>query len=369
MPPRFAHRFAVAVALLLAAVAGATPSASAQKPGKRATTPGPSAATSAAPSASASPTPVPYVLPETVAVVNGEPIKQKDVERLALLLAGNSGKTVQDLPTADQKQAYASVVDSLIIDKLASKEAAGQTVEDIDVEKRYNDFLAQYPSRQAFDEQVRKSGQTTDQIKANVRGQLAQQQWLEAQIASEIKVTPLEVEKYYRESAPNKLDVPEMVHARHILVKARKDATPEDALVAEQKAAKLAARLKTGEKFEDVARRESDDPTARDVPAAGTKPAVTGNGGDIGWFTRDRIMPQFGDVAFKMSVGEVSGPVRTQFGYHLIQVLDRKAAHTATLDEARDQITAFLQAEKRQKAIATLVQGLRDKAKVEVFLP
>ncbi len=337
--------------MLAALLAGVCP-ASAQT-AKKGSSPTPKPAASAAPS----PAFALYVLPDTVATLDGEPIKKKEVESLTALLAAQGGKALQDLPTAEQKKAYESVLNNILVDRLVSKGAAAEPVSDIDVEKRYAEMISQYHDPQAFDDQVKKSGKTTDEIKANVRRQLAQQNWLERQVADDIKVTPDEVQKFYKESPPATFDAPELVRARHILVKARKDAPPEDAYEAEQKINALAERIKKGEPFEQVAKDPSNDPAARQ------------NDGDLGYFSRDKIMPEFGDAAFKLKVGEVSAPVRTQFGYHLIKLLERKPAHTATLDEARDQITSYLQTAKRQKAVAQLIQGLRDKSKIAVFLP
>ena len=157
-------------------------------------------------------------------------------------------------------------------------------------------------------------------MRQNLRIQIAQQQWIEHQVADQIKVTPEEAEKFYKEGPPSKFDAPEMVRASHILVSVAKDAPPEDALAAEQKIDALAVRAKKGESFEELAKANSDDPNAKKT------------GGDLDYFSRERIMPEFADVAFKLKVGEIGGPVRTQFGYHLIKVTDHKAAHTATFD-------------------------------------
>ena len=225
------------------------------------------------------------------------------------------------------------------------------------------------PTRRHSTEQIKKAGETPDRLRQNIHTQIAQQQWLEKQIADEIKVTPQEVEKFYKEGPPAKFDQPETVHAEHILVAVRKDAPPEDALHAEERIQALADRVKKGEAFEDVARKESDDKSARPQLATEEHPASQGNGGDLGWFSQDRIMPEISAAAFKLKPGEVSAPVRTQFGYHLIKVLEKKPANTATLDEARDQITAYLVREKRQQAVEKVVAGLREKAKIETFLP
>ena len=350
-------RRAVLPCLLVLLLTGATP-VSAQGNKKR-----------VSPTPGASPKSTPYVLPDTVATVNGEPIKKKDLERVTQSLVGNTGRSLQDLTIPEQKAAYEAMLNTMIADKLVAREAANEAVEDLSVEKRYGDLMAQYPDPKAFQEQIKKAGETEAQIKAHVRGQLQQQQWLNKQVAEEAKVTPQEVEKFYKESPPNKFDEPEVVHARHILVAVRKDAPPEDALAAETHANALLERVRKGEKFEEVAAKQSDDPAAHDRPAANGSPAVPGNGGDLGYFARDRIMPEFGDVAFRLKVGEIGGPVRTQFGYHLIQVVDHLLPHTANLDEARDQITAYLQSEKRQAAVSRLLDGLRAGAKVQTFLP
>ena len=77
-------------------------------------------------------------------------------------------------------------------------------------------------------------------------------------------------------------------------------------------------------------------------------------------------MPEFAAAAFALKPGEISAPVRTQFGYHIIKVTDRKPAHTDTLDEARPRITTFLQGQKRQQATARLVEKLRANAKIDI---
>ena len=312
----------------------------------------------ATPKAAASPSPAAVdTLPDVVATVDGESIRKEELQRIAMIITRSAGQNLSDLKPSDRLAAYTSALDSIIDDKLVSKEAASETVSDIDVEKGYGQLVSQYPNPQAFDDQVKKAGETTEKIRQNIHNQIAQQQWLQQQIADQIKVTPEEVEKFYKEGPPSKFDEPETVHAAQILVAVPRDAPPEDALRAEQASQAMADRLKKGESFEEEAKRPADDANLKKTTA------------DLGYFDRKRIMPEFIDAAFKLKVGEVSAPIRTQFGYHLIKVLDHKAAHTATFDEAKDQIAEFLQTEKRQQAVAQLLAGLRAKAKIVTFLP
>ena len=346
------------VPCVLAALVACAPWAVRAQSVKKHPGPTPKPSASATPGvASPAPSAAAYVLPDVVATVNGEPIKRQDLQRVAQAVAGNQGKSLNDLPVSAKRETYTSVLDSMIDDKLVSAAAANETVDNLEVEKSYAALVAQYPNPAAFDAQMKKAGETPEKIKETVHGQLAQQQWLEKQLAPDTKVTPQEVEKFYKESPPGKFDEPEMIHAEHILVPVRRDAPPEAALASEDKAKALADRVKKGEDFATVAKDASDDPK---------KPAPNI---DLGYFSQDRIMPEFGAAAFKLKTGEVSGPVRTQFGYHVIKVLDRKPAHTATLDEARAAIVAFLTQEKRQQAEAQILAGLRAKAKIETFLP
>jgi peptidyl-prolyl cis-trans isomerase C len=298
--------------------------------------------------------PAPSPLPDPVAIVDGEPIHPKDLERVAAALLSANGRNLSELSDADRRKALRSVLDDMITDKLVARHSADEKVADVDVEKRFNDIRTQYGAN--FEAEVKKSGQTPDQIRHNIHTQIAQQEWIEQQIAPDIKVSPQEVEKFYKESPPNRFDAPEMVRASHILVAVRRDAPPEDVMAAETKINDLAARVKKGESFEALAKQYSDDPNAKETA------------GDLDYFSRERIMPEFADAAFKLKVGEVSAPVQTQFGFHLIKLTDRKPAHVATLDEARDQIATYLQDEKRRVAIMKVIQNLKDNAKIQIFL-
>jgi peptidyl-prolyl cis-trans isomerase C len=126
------------------------------------------------------------------------------------------------------------------------------------------------------------------------------------------------------------------IHAQHILV------TTE----AEAKAA-LKRLMEGKEEFATLAKEVSKDPGAE--------------GGDLGWFTKDRMVPEFADAAFKLEVGQVSDPVKTPFGWHIIEVLDKRQKTFPPFDEIKDQVTRYVV----QKAQTALVTDLRKTAKIE----
>jgi peptidyl-prolyl cis-trans isomerase C len=129
----------------------------------------------------------------------------------------------------------------------------------------------------------------------------------------------------------------EEVHARHILV--------ED----EAKAKAAAERVKKGEDFAKVAAELSKD------PGSGKE------GGDLGWFSKERMVPEFAEAAFKLEKGQVSAPVKSQFGWHVIKLEDKRTKPLPKFDEVKPQISQYLE----RKAQQDIVLALREKAKIE----
>ena len=343
-------RFVTVALVVLCSFGAAVPSPA--QSGKRAASPTP--AKSNVPKATSSPTP--FKLPDPVAKVDGQTVSRAELERVAGALAASNNQQLKNIPEAEKLPFYRQVLDQIIIDRLVSVRSRAEPVDDLKVEQAYNSLQSQYPDIAAFDEQLKANNQTPESVRANLRGQLAQQQWLEKQITDDAKMAPEEVEKFYKESPPDEFDVPEQVCASHILVGVRRDAPPEDVLAAEKKLAALSERLKKGEPFDVVARDSSEDPNAKQTS------------GDLGYFRRERVLPEVGEAAFKLKNGETSAPVRSQFGLHLIKVSDRKAAHHASFEEARERITEYLTRRRRAAAVNKIIATLRGEAKIENFL-
>ncbi|SFK50191.1 peptidylprolyl isomerase [Methylocapsa palsarum] len=146
-------------------------------------------------------------------------------------------------------------------------------------------------------------------------------------------ITDASVKAAYEEAA--KAQKPEIeVHARHILVPTEADA---------QAALK---RLKAGEDFAKVAKEVSKDPGSE--------------GGDLGWFTKDRMVPEFADAAFKLEPGQRSEPIKSSFGWHIIEVEGKRPKTFPPLADVKDQVNRYV----AQKAQSELVQELRKNAKI-----
>ncbi len=149
---------------------------------------------------------------------------------------------------------------------------------------------------------------------------------------SRITLTDSEIKDYY-EANPGEFDTPKTVEASHILIKVAQDANPELVDKAREKALMVLKKAKEGKDFSELAKQYSDDPGGK-------------NGGHLGAFKRDAMVEPVAEKAFSMNPGEISDPVRTQFGFHIIKVEKVNAAATLSLEQASPKIVKKLTDEK-----------------------
>jgi peptidyl-prolyl cis-trans isomerase C len=148
--------------------------------------------------------------------------------------------------------------------------------------------------------------------------------------------TEPEMHKVYDE-AVKEMGTEQEVHARHILVET------------EEEAKAIEAELKDGADFAEEAKKKSKDPSAAT------------NGGDLGYFTKDQMVPEFTEAAFKLDKGQISDPIHTQFGWHIIKVEDKRVKPTPSYEEVKSQVQNYI----ARRAQAQLVDSLRKTATIE----
>ncbi len=158
-----------------------------------------------------------------------------------------------------------------------------------------------------------------------------------------VKVTDQEVTQFYKDNRGSFTE-PETFRASHILVDS------------EEAAKKALERVKSGELFAKVAQELSTDPTK-------TK------GGDIGFFAKGQLIPEFEEASFKLKPGEVSPIVKSSLGYHIILLTERRAARDRPLEEVQDQIRKQLASTRQQRQVESFVQELRAKAQIQILEP
>ena len=261
----------------------------------------PGAALAQAPAPKAA-TPAPAATsPETVvAKVNGQPVTAAD-----LALAAED--PALSLPGVDEGAKQNLLVDYMIDLKVGAQAAEAAKVGDSPDFKRK---LAYFRDKLLLDEYLEREAKKA--------------------------VTPEAAKALYDQTVKS-MKPEEEVHARHILVES------------EDEAKKIAARIKGGEDFAKVAAELSKDPGSKT------------EGGDLGWFTQERMVKPFADAAFKMTPGQVSDPVKTQFGWHVLRVEEKRTKPVPTFDEMKEQIDQYLTRKAQQDTIVKL----REAAKVE----
>ena len=163
---------------------------------------------------------------------------------------------------------------------------------------------------------------------------------LKDEVEDKVKVSEEEIENYYN---ANKEDftMPEVLRASHILVKTEKEAKD------------ILSELSKNGNFEDLARSRSVDPTSK-------------IGGDIGYFTRNQLVPEIEEVCYEMQVGEVSGVVKTRFGYHVIMLTERNEPRIKELPEVHDAIEQILARLKKRTFFNEYVTALKEKSQITI---
>ncbi|MBT8763701.1 SurA N-terminal domain-containing protein [Desulfohalobiaceae bacterium Ax17] len=163
-------------------------------------------------------------------------------------------------------------------------------------------------------------------------------------LADKENISDQEVKNYYQ-AHKEQFKQEEMVKAKHILIKLNPDAPEEKVQAAKKKIARIQAELKKGKTFEELAKKYSQGPSSV-------------RGGELGWFGRGQMVKKFEEAAFDLKPGQISEPVRTRFGLHLIKVDDYKAPGTKPLEEVKAEIKETIGQEKAADKIADLLDNV-----------
>lgn len=237
---------------------------------------------------------------EAIAIVNGKPIKLSDVA----LADEEMGQALAQLP---EQQRFQYLLSMLIDRRIVADAARAKKMQDDPMVKAREAY---------FDEKV-----------------LRDVYWVQLM---RDKVSEAKVKEYYDANIA-KAEAETEAHAAHILVTSKAEAQ------------KVIDGIKAGETFEAAAKKASKDSSAA-------------NGGDLGWFKKADMVPEFSNAVFALKKGEVSGPVESQFGWHVIKLIDTRKAAKPTFAEAQEEIMRSLMREQGSK----VMEDLRKASKVEI---
>lgn len=250
-------------------------------------------------------------------------------------------------------------IEQNILKRLVEQELINQAVKEAgvvvpaeDLAKGFEEYKQRFQSEEQFENYLKHGRVTKESIEQRIQERRSLELLLEKK--GEMTVSDAEAqdfytknERFYTEKAG--------IRASHILIKLPENATPDDDAKAMEKVKLAQERLKKGEEFDKIATEMSEGPAAN-------------KGGDLGFFSQGRMVKEFEDVAFKMKVGEVSEPVKTRFGYHIIKLTDRREDRKKPFEEVKEQIVKSLQNKKFFTERRKLLADLEKAAKIEKFI-
>ena len=297
------------------------------------------------------------LFPAVVARVNGKAVLGRDLEqRVRAELATIGNPAWKDLRDDYRTEVTSRSLGQLVGDELMYQKAVatGVVATPAEVQAEFDRVAKTYPSDAALNAELANRGLDRKALSRDLGKNLVIAKYIQDNITKKLGVTPAEIAAYYS-SHPDEFKHPDLMRTSHILIGVTQGATPEQDKMARQRAEGLAERAKKGEDFAKLAKEYSTDPSAS-------------QGGDLGLTQNGELAAEYEEAAAKLKVGEVSGVIKTSYGYHVIKLTDRKKAGTAPLEEIRTELTDFLKAQKEDEEVAKLVKTLQGQAKIEVLV-
>jgi len=292
---------------------------------------------------------------EAAATVNGAPIPMSELQTAVRNVVMQNGMDPGHLD-AFMGQFGPRILDQLIDGELlyqAAEKGDHRPAEE-DIDAAFAELAGRYEAPEEFQTEMESRGFTEASLKSNITKQMTIQKFIQDTIVPQA-VVPEETVRASYDQNPGNFSKDEEVTASHILINSAEGDPQEKKDEALKKATEVAALAKAeGADFAALAREYSQGPSAP-------------SGGDLGAFTKGRMVKPFEEVAFSMKVNEVSDPVLTQFGYHIIKVTGRTGGSTVSYDEVKEKLEQDLTNRMVNELIGQELSKLREKANIEVL--
>ncbi len=280
---------------------------------------------------------------DVIATVNGEKIIRKDFDRRMNVIK----RMNQDVTRATRLQVVNQLTNKVLLKQFVEGQNIDVSVEEVQGElEKIKYFLKSNPnnSEKSLEEVLETQGSNISELKDEIRRTLALSKYLDERVSDDEKNSYFEANK----NAFNG----EKAKASHILISTTGLKTDAELEEAKQKIEEVKKEIDNGADFAEMAKKYSTCPSAE-------------NGGDIGFFQRKgSLVEEFAEVAFSMEIGEISEPVKTQFGYHIIKVTDKEEGEDVSYEDVADMVDfVYMQIQTEN-----ILKSLYEKAEIEIFL-
>lgn len=286
-----------------------------------------------------------------LATVDGEIITTRDIEKKLQPYLTQAKEYEQTLSDDYIKEAKKLLLEQLIDEKLVLKEAKRQNfyVTKKEIDDNLQLVKGRFGTEDVFQRELKKQALSLEEYRKEIANTLLEKKVVDKEVTSKIRIpTDKEVEKFYEENKKD-LKTPEQVRVRHILVRIEKGKEAE----ALKKIKRIENELKKGENFAALAQKYSEDIATKQ------------RGGDLGFFARGELTPEFEKASFILNVGEVSDPVKTAFGWHLIKCIEKKTAELRTLAEMKEELRNYIFTTRIGEEYKKWISKLREEASIK----
>ena len=289
-----------------------------------------------------------------VAIINQEPVTSQQLDLAVASYLYKRGRSEVFLDEQEAVLIRRAVLSNLIDDILIRQYADGDSFQA--PQKEIDAFI------QAWESQFHSVGEMRDRAKLQdlsekerhlLLGRIwSRKRWLEKRISPAVGVSDEDLQHWYKSAVEvGELREPEKVKARHIFI-----STVEEDSESQERDIKLARqRILEGEDFGEVAKDVSQDARTKKF------------GGELNWFSKTRLPEDFAAAAFELPVGQLSEPIKTRIGWHIVEITERQPERIATFDETKSEIRAYLENQQRKETVTELLGKLRKVANIVLF--
>lgn len=297
------------------------------------------------------------VVDRIVAVVNQEIIMLSEVDHWMNPL-------LEEIQTDDRlqkkeglRELRRKVLDRLIEEKLIDQEAkrSGIKVTKKEIESAIEEIKERnHVTQEELEKVLAKDGMTLEAFTKRLEREIQRLKILQEVIKMDVKPGEKELLEFYQNHI-DRYRSPELYRPSHILFVVPKGASPDQVKEARRRCQQVLDKIKKGEDFGEMALLYSEDLSAKDH-------------GDLGYFKKGELLPAFEREALRLKVGEVSGIVRTDFGFHIIKLMDRKGGEALPFEEVKERVRKDFYEKESEKAFQQFISTLRQRSVIEIRL-